>query len=411
MKIAITNNTGLRNRGCEALVVSLIQGLERHLDTQISLDLHTNDPVYDKWRLKAQVNTVASYLTMAPNHLETLGLNNLTYSLLCLAEKVAPKKLKGISLRQLSLLRESDLVLPTGGDIFTSDYGNVRKHLSSIVALEKKKAALVGHTVGPFRKEDEVYFKKAINQLYFISVRESESFEYLSSLNLDLPIYQTADVAFGLPVEPKMKCIQWLKNRYGLDVSKNKFVALSVSEGVIRYSGLEREKYFSELGEFVRRLNLAGKYVLFVPHVMERNPNNNDLLACEELFDNLKDSSMCRILSGEYSASQFKGFIGLSECLIGARTHATIASISQGIPTVSIAYSRKAYGIMSDVFGKNQGEALTISATNLSADALEYAYTNALKIGDFSEAVFVMKDKAEENYRLLKTYLENNRKL
>src|SRR3546814_11424659 len=38
------------------------------------------------------------------------------------------------------------------------------------------------------------------------------------------------------------------------------------------------------------------------------------------------------------SASDYKGIIGLCEALVGARTHATIASMSQGLPTVSVAY-------------------------------------------------------------------------
>src|SRR3546814_10538981 len=48
------------------------------------------------------------------------------------------------------------------------------------------------------------------------------------------------------------------------------------------------------------------------------------------------------------SASDYKGIIGLCEALVGAHTHATIASMSQGLPTVSVAYSRKAWGIMRD---------------------------------------------------------------
>jgi len=37
--------------------------------------------------------------------------------------------------------------------------------------------------------------------------------------------------------------------------------------------------------------------------------------------------------------------------VIAARTHATIAGFSTGVPTISLGYSRKAVGINRDVFG------------------------------------------------------------
>jgi colanic acid/amylovoran biosynthesis protein len=407
LKVAITNSTGLRNRGVEALVVSLIQGLKRNLPGTIELDVHTNDPSYDKWRLEGVATVRPSYLTLTPNHPRSSTLNRVAYSGMRVLERLIPQRLAGFPIRQLNALHEAELVLPTGGDIITSDYANLRKHLSSIVGLDKKKAALIGHTIGPFTKADEAYFRKSLQNLFLITVRESESFEYLKSLNLDIPLHLTADVAFGLTPAPAEVCRRFLLTRYGIDTATTKLVSLSVSEGVIRYSKLERSKYFQELTEFVNRLNARGYLVILIPHVTERNPNNNDLIACEELHSKLMDARMCRIISGEYSAAQLKGIIGLSECLLGARTHATIAAMSQGFPTVSVAYSRKAYGIMSDVFGPELGANLTIAATDLSADALESGFERAMASGEFSEAATRMKQKAELNYTLLADALRN----
>lgn len=405
MKIAITNNTGLRNRGCEALVMSLIEGLKRNISDTLDLELHTNDPSYDRWRLNGIAEVRPSYLTLTPNHLSNITLNRFAYGFARVVEAALPSKVAGHPIQQIAALRAADLVLPTGGDIITSDYGNLRKHLSSIVSLDRRKAALIAHTIGPFRKEDEEYFRQAVNKLFLITVRESESYEYLKSLNLDVPLHQTADVAFGLTPTSKEKSIDYLKFRYGLDPERQKYVALSVSEGVIRYSNLERAKYFSELKEFVRRINKNGYFVLLVPHVMERNPNNNDLIACEELHGQLEEKSMTRILSGEYTASDFKGIIGLADCLLGARTHATIASMSQGVPTVSIAYSRKAYGIMNDVFGREAGAKLTLDARHISADNLEESFREAMNYGGCHEVASRMKSLAETNYHLLASSL------
>lgn len=382
-------------------MVSLIEGINRNFDAPLEFDLHTNDPSFDRWRLAGTATVRPSYLTLTPNHPGSHWFNALAYSGMRLAENLLPQKLSGYPIRQLNALKSADLVLPTGGDIITSDYHNLRKHLSPIVSLDKRKAALIAHTIGPFTKEDEAYFRKSLKSLFLITVREGESHEYLKSLNLDVPLHLTADVAFGLKPAPKDECRQFLLTRFGINTQTTKMIGLSVSEGVIRYSKLERTKYFQELTEFVRRLNARGYLVLLIPHVMERNPNNNDLIACEELHAKLEDASMCRIISGEFSAAQFKGIIGLTDCLLGARTHATIASMSQGIPTVSVAYSRKAYGIMSDVFGPKLGADLTIAATDLSADTLDAGFERAMAASGFAETAKVMKAKAEQNYTLL----------
>jgi colanic acid/amylovoran biosynthesis protein len=385
----------------------MIAGLKRALPAPLEIELHTNDPGYDRWRMNGSAHVRPSYLTLTPNHSAYITLNKLAYGAMRIGESILPERVAGYSVRQIKALSDADLVLPTGGDIFTSDYANLRKHLSSLVSLNGRKAALIAHTIGPFTKQDEDYFRRSLRNVFLITVRESESFDYLNSLDLDVPVHLTADVAFGLSPAPREWCADVLGTRYGIDLEKEKLVALSVSEGVIRYSKLERGRYFNELGEFVSRMNARGYTVLLIPHVMERNPNNNDLIACEELHSKLADRSRCRIISGEYSASQFKGIIGFADCLLGARTHATIASISQGVPTVSIAYSRKAYGIMNDVFGKEIGAGLTIAATDLSADELEAAFTRAMAFGGFAEVANSMKARSERNYTLLEEAIRN----
>ena len=61
---------------------------------------------------------------------------------------------------------------------------------------------------------------------------------------------------------------------------------------------------------------------------MERNPNNNDVIACEEVLKRLRHSDGdIHILSGEPNSIELKSIIGLCDALIGTRTHATIASM------------------------------------------------------------------------------------
>lgn len=52
----------------------------------------------------------------------------------------------------------------------------------------------------------------------------------------------------------------------------------------------------------------------------------------------------------------------ISQCgfFVGARTHATIAAYSTGVPTLVVGYSVKARGIARDLFGTEDGYVLPV---------------------------------------------------
>jgi polysaccharide pyruvyl transferase WcaK-like protein len=55
------------------------------------------------------------------------------------------------------------------------------------------------------------------------------------------------------------------------------------------------------------------------------------------------------LAAGCYDQSEIKYVIGRCEFFIGSRMHACIAAVSQSVPAVSIAYSRKFIGVMDTV--------------------------------------------------------------
>lgn len=409
MQISITNTTGCRNRGCEALVVSLINELQKAIDNDLNIKLHTNDPLFDRYRLSNQTENIFSYLTVLPNHTNNIYFNKFIYFCLHMLECILPISIKNIQVDSIKQIINSDLIVATGGDIFTSDYNNLQKHLSFITIAKNKKVYLCAHTIGPFSKRDEHYFLKIAPSIDLITVRESTSYEYLKTLDLNIPVYKTADVAFLLPTLDKNITKKYLKDRFGLS-SYDNLVSISISQGIIKYSKLNKSKYYNEFAQFINYLNENGNNVLLIPHVLEKTPSNNDLFACEEVYSQLQYPENNRIILGEPDATTLKGIIGLSKCLIGTRTHSTIASLSQGVPTISIAYSRKAYGIMSDIFGKEDCEKLTIDVKKLSCKELINAYKQALKIPPKLDVIVKMKELAKKNFTLLNQLLEHDAK-
>lgn len=399
MKISITNHTGTRNRGCEALILSKIYGLNKFFDKP-EIIVHSNDPLYDSYRLRGMSKVVYSYIINTPNHLRIRSLNRLSYGIAGILEKIVCGSIKGVLFNSISECKNSSLIMPSGGDIFTSDYGNMRKHLAYVEVGSHSKVYLCGHTVGKFNDKDKDYFLRAAENIDAISVREPSSYEYLKEIGVQCDVHLTADVAFCLPGIDKKLAYELLTCLFG--VGETPYVGISVSQGIIKYSKLDENAYYNIFAEFCDYITAKGYTCLLLPHVQEKNPNNNDYIACRAVFDRTKNRRQVRIISGELSCIEYKGIIGLCDCLVGTRTHATIASLSQNIPTVSIAYSMKAHGIMRDVFGKSLASDLTIDAHGMTLDKLIRAFEVSLGHAPMPDRIKKIKDLSIKNFQIAK---------
>jgi colanic acid/amylovoran biosynthesis protein len=93
--------------------------------------------------------------------------------------------------------------------------------------------------------------------------------------------------------------------------------------------------------------------ILFVPHVYGGSPGNVEddfevSLRVMQIFSN-KYNDRLHILTGNYSEAEIKWAIGKCDFFLGSRMHACIAAVSQNIPTVPIAYSKKFKGVFDSI--------------------------------------------------------------
>jgi polysaccharide pyruvyl transferase WcaK-like protein len=117
-----------------------------------------------------------------------------------------------------------------------------------------------------------------------------------------------------------------------------------------------------------------GFNVLLIPHVTARgrklSMNDEELL--RQFLSRFPKTCQCvRLLPAGLSAGQIKWVIARCRFLVAARTHATIAGYSSGVPTVAIGYSTKARGIARDIFGHEQ---YVVAAPHLCHNALRRAW-------------------------------------
>ncbi len=96
-------------------------------------------------------------------------------------------------------------------------------------------------------------------------------------------------------------------------------------------------------------VDVAGADVLLLPHVVAGT--ESDVAAAQSLLARLPLPMHAHVRSaGEgWDAGQVKWLAGHCELLVGARMHACIAALSQGIPAVGLAYSDKFAGVFETV--------------------------------------------------------------
>ncbi|MEG6508892.1 polysaccharide pyruvyl transferase family protein [Methyloligella sp. 2.7D] len=409
--VAIASMTGARNRGCEALVRSIIDGIHTVIGRDAAkISLHSADAKYDRKIFGDDVAaTYDAHPLSWPSPLRLKALQGPQIRMARLAEKtLLPSEKPGaISRRSLTALSDADIIVATGGDVFTGDYGpsNFRSHCH-ILHLGKP-VFFMAQTMGPFAPAEEAYLRKHAGAIAMCTVRESDSLEYLQKIAPEIPVHQAADVAFLLPSIDADAARRILEVEHHFPIEGKKLVGVSVSAGIVGYRGAEgKVDYIGETAKFVNELNANGYAAILIPHVQNIAIEANDLFACTEVLRQLEHPERNLVLSLPLSASEFKGIVALCDVLVGARTHATIAALSQGVPAVAIGYSRKSFAIFRDYYGEDISKDLAIDVVDMTADKIGAAFAIAQDMPRTTDRAAEMKQRALTSFERLKTILE-----
>ncbi|NLZ82133.1 MAG: polysaccharide pyruvyl transferase family protein [Clostridiales bacterium] len=141
---------------------------------------------------------------------------------------------------------------------------------------------------------------------------------------------------------------------------ENNTVGLNISPLII---GLEKAnnityKNYSNLIEYI--IDNTDMQIALIPHVTWEH--NNDLEPLTALYDQYKHTGRVVLFGDQYNCMELKGFISRCRMFVGARTHATIAAYSTGVPTLVVGYSVKARGIARDIFGSEENKVIPVQS-------------------------------------------------
>lgn len=265
-------------------------------------------------------------------------------------------------------LLETNLVFDiTGGDSFSDIYGIRRFIIDSLrkllVLQYGKKLIMLPQTYGPFTQPVmKALARRILNYSTVIYSRDHSGVKYVKDLlnteNTDEKIKYVPDVAFVLdshrPVNSNISSLEKIKAKNAV------LVGLNIS-GLLFHGGYTRNNMFNLKTDYHGLIHsiidLLMKYdstaILLVPHVFPP-PSlevESDLIACRKVYEPAVRKYKNRIFlaCGKYTQNESKYIIGMCDFFIGSRMHACIAALSQNIPVIGLAYSKKFRGVFETV--------------------------------------------------------------
>lgn len=366
MNFYLAGQTNFGNRGCEALV----RGTANMLSSQLP-GAKILCPLKDIVRDSQQWSSAESF-----------GVNFVSCPIFpenlrwwARANRILPLERWGFPLFQtdedtVSNLNDASALIMTGGDNLTLDYGVLSLYQWGRIVENAMDmgvpAVLWAASVGPFSKNPRVekVMAQHLKRYAAITVRETVTLNYLRSIGVD-QVELVADPAFLLTPEPF--------DFSDIDLDDTRTVlGFNVSPLIRKFRKNEAsaKEMDREIASFLRHvIEHTDMSVILIPHVdpLDGTAHNSDWHYMKSLYKELTDlDDRIAILPPTLNASQLKHIIGKCSYFIGARTHSTIAALSQGVPTISIAYSSKAIGINRDLYGSTRYVLETPSVTKRS---------------------------------------------
>jgi polysaccharide pyruvyl transferase WcaK-like protein len=373
---------------------------------------------YDQYPIKV-VETIGND-SSAQVAIKTLSLIIKSYFWM-LFYRIFGLNIKFLNKKILQEYIDADIVINTGGDNLTEDYGllSLVFNFSYLLVglILSKPVVIYAESIGPFKgKISKTMARFIFNRVNLITIREELSKKHLQKIKIDkTPIYFTADSAFLLEASEN-KRIREILSAEGVNKNSRPLVGLSVSKIISRYGfadikdpNKKYEEYITVMAHVVDYItdNLDAT-VIFVPHVIDPK-GNDDMSVADDICGQILNNQKIVSIKEEYTPEELKGIIGCCDLFIGARMHATIASTSMLVPTVGIAYSHKMHGII--------GEMLEQEKYILDIKDLDYktliskindAWGNREKIKKELEVKIPMiKEKAMSNGKLVKELLDS----
>jgi len=239
-----------------------------------------------------------------------------------------------------------DQLIVLGGDDF-SEYYNVKfyvtlykifliKQLHSIA--KKIPVILYGQTIGPYTSWRKAIVKQLFKRLIVIT-RDTINYTYLTENYIFKDYSDSRDLAFlNLPKQRKR---HYILEEYNL--KPEKYICIVVSG--LQYQYCESEETYIKNWEMIIQEILKkypNKYIVLLSHVFCKNSSDSSMIEKINITNN--NIKITDILL----PSEARTILGNAYLTITGRMHAALSTFQMGKPAISLSYSVKYKGVISD---------------------------------------------------------------
>ena len=343
MKIGLYGIYGTYNFGCEAIVRGAVKFIRNNFDS-CEIVYFSYSYEFDR---KALSDLDIRIVPLENRRTFIVRVINKMFSIMNVEKHIFTIPFKKI-------MDQVDIIFSIGGDIYTIPaylrekkkypYYNHLVDFCNDAVLCGKRIIVYGASVGPFGsyKKAVDYYVKNLRKYEKILCREKDTVDYLRNIGLDNMTF-FPDPAFTV----RQEHAEEVKKQYiGVNLSP-----LSLNETNGSYGENEIKSMASLMDMLIEETN---ENLLFIPHVVAENPNDNDYLFLKEVYK--KMSYKGNVSFADHSG----GFLGikkqLRECkiVISARMHCAINAVCENVPTIFLSYSQKSIGMCKYVYGNDK---------------------------------------------------------
>ena len=360
MSVFLCGETGIVNRGCEAIIRSTVKVLNRRSG---DIYLATSAPEMDMSLTKELGINMICY-----NNFPTKYHRYYAAIMRRLKHSVDGKFLQA---ELFSRIAKKDICLNIGGDTYCYDRPSRSIELNNYTTKHGINNILWCCSIEEDVMHGEIL--KDLKKYRYIFAREGITYQNLLKAGMtESNIVKCCDPAFFLDKE-KVELPKGFVdgNTVGFNVSE-----LIISE---KYPNMY-EYIVGLIKEILEKTDMS---VCLIPHVYSIEKNLCDWPILSKIYGDIQSDRIC-IVDEEYNCEQLKYIISKCRFMIAARTHASIAAYSSEIPTLVLGYSVKSKGIAQDLFGTYEHYVLPnkeITPKRLSED-FWFIYQNEQAIRD-----------------------------
>lgn len=337
MRIALFGNGSSGNHGCEAI----IRGTAALLGDTQTYTVLSESPEED---LACGIGTIADVRPAKSERKRDLSFWK-AYAKLKLTGNYVDMDGLYYQTAIRSLQGTTDVALSVGGDNYCYPGTEIYGWLNREYHKNGMKTVLWGCSVEP-----EIVAKpnvaKDLASYDLIVARESITYEAVRKVQKNTVL--APDPAFFMepqvcPLDARMES----GNVIGINISP---MIISAEKS----AGMAYENYKCLITHILKTTDAC---IALIPHVVWAT--NDDRKVLRQLYEDF-DRNERLILVEDHTAPELKYIISRCDFFVGARTHATIAAYSSGVPTLVVGYSVKARGIARDLFGTEDGYVLPV---------------------------------------------------